>query len=51
MDREKPEDAEWYGWDVIQDKADENGWGEQTEDWMAWWECWKMGYITAMNGR
>lgn len=47
--REKPEDAEFYGWDKFELRADEEGYGEYTEDWQAWWECWKAGYICATN--
>lgn len=48
--REKPEDAEWYGWGKFEDRANAEGYGDYFEDWLNWWECWKAGYIAAMNG-
>jgi len=49
MPREKPKDGNWYGWDVFEKWADENGIGDHFDDWDTWWECWKSGYSAAMN--
>jgi len=49
MEREKPEDADLWDWDAFQAHADRNGYGEYTDDWSPWWECWKAGYSAAMQ--
>ncbi len=46
----KPKDADWYGWDKFIVWAERNGVDLRFEcDWKAWWECWKAGYLVAMN--
>jgi hypothetical protein len=47
--RKKPQDGDWYGWRDFEKLADREGYGEDSEDWGNWWECWKAGYISAMN--
>lgn len=34
-------------WGDFCEWADEHGIGEDTEDWMPWWECWYAGYASA----
>ena len=48
--RAKPENADYYGWVSFEKYADENGIGEHEDDWTEWWNCWKAGYICAMQG-
>lgn len=47
--RKKPVDGDFYGWRAFERWGDKEGIGVETEDWMAWWECWKAGYNYAMN--
>ena len=51
MSREKPKNANFYGWRDFEKYADENGFGDDFTDWEAWWECWKAGFIAAMNDK
>ena len=39
--RKKPKNADWYGWHDFEKLADREGYGEDSDDWSAWWECWK----------
>lgn len=49
MKRAQPKNAEFYGWEAFEHWADDNGVGKHKDDWREWWECWKAGYIKAMN--
>ncbi len=50
-EREKPDNADAFGWDEFEELADSpNGsFGTDTGDWMAWWEVWKAGYTCAID--
>jgi len=48
-ERERPEDATFYGWDEFQSWADAHGVGDHPDDWMPWWGCWKNAYVAALN--
>ena len=50
MKREIPENAEFYDWQAFKQWAEKNGVSlESRGDWEPWWECWKAGYVAAMN--
>jgi hypothetical protein len=48
-ERDKPTDADEYGWDAFETLAFEEGVGNYTEDWISWWRFWKKGYETALE--
>lgn len=41
--RQKPKDHETYGWNEFEVWANDNVIGDQEEDWISWWECWRSG--------
>ena len=46
----RPGDADFYGWTDFLKWADSQGISWMKGDWEVWWECWKAGYRSALNG-
>ena len=50
MKSKEPSNGYYYNWRDFCKFAEENGISlECEEDYLDWWECWKAGYISAMN--
>ena len=49
MERQKPENADFYAWDEFEKWADKKGIGDHKEYWEDWWDCWQSGYIVGVN--
>lgn len=45
-----PDNAEYYGWQAFIRYAERQGIAlDDEDDWGPWWDCWKAGYIAAMQ--
>ena len=49
MERQKPENADFYAWDEFNKWADKNGIAYHLGQWEPWWNCWSSAYAEALN--
>lgn len=46
----KPKDADYFRWDKFVQWARRSGISlDHPDDWRAWWECWKAGFLCAAD--
>jgi hypothetical protein len=47
--KEKPPYADLYNWNKFVAWTQLNGIEDHTDDWTAWWDCWKYAYILGIT--